>query len=222
VGIPWVSAKLRREEFASEQGLSETIALSWKYFAAALLIPAVFIPMLWQSAVAPTVMFAVVVAPFCEEVFFRGYLAGRLRVLGFVPASLVSAILFAFFHLGAQQFRDPGSMVLLVLFGLIYAPLFMLTRSVYVTTSIHAGWNLLAYLAVAAPASLLGYVSYAALGLIVMADLCLATLEVVRARREATFNPWMISAPRSRAHSSALRFRHRDLPSEGGGPSRQD
>ena len=217
VGIPWISAKLRGEEFASEHGLSETITLSWKYFAASLLLPIALIPMLWQAAVAPTVMFAVVVAPPCEEVFFRGYLAGRLRGLGFLPASLASAALFAVFHLGAQQFRDPGSVAILMLFGLIYAPLFLLTRSVYVTTSIHAGWNLFAYLAAAAPASLLGYVSFVALGLIVLADLCLAILEVIQARREAAFNPWMFSGPHRRAHPSAFRLLLRGLPIGGRG-----
>jgi membrane protease YdiL (CAAX protease family) len=210
VGIPVASARLRRTEFTSEQGLKETIALSWKYFAAALLLPLAFIPMLWQSDIAATIMFAVVVAPACEEVFFRGYFAGRLRGLGFVPASLISAVLFAVFHLGTQEFRDPASIIILVIFGLVYALIFLLTRSVYVTTSIHAAWNLFAYLITALPASLPAYVSYVALGVIIMVDLALAILEIAQARKEAAFNPWLRSVPHRRSPSLARRLRPRD------------
>ncbi len=187
VGIPMVSVRLRSADFASEQGLRGTTALSWKYFAAALLLPLFFVPMLWQSDVALTIMFAVVVAPACEEVFFRGYMAGRLRGLGMVTASVASAVLFATFHLGAQQFQDPVSLALLVLLGLVYAPVFLVTRSVYVTACIHAAWNLLAYLSTVLPASPLGYLSYAALGAIMMVDLALAILEIVQAQRRAAF-----------------------------------
>lgn len=185
VGIPLVSARLRRSDFASEQGLRGATALSWKYFAAALLLPLVFVPMLWQSDIAPTIMFAVVVAPLCEEIFFRGYVAGRLRGLSMVTASVASAVLFAVFHLGAQQFQDPMSLTILVLLGLVYAPVFLVTRSVYVTASIHAAWNLFAYLSTALPASPFGYVSYAALGVIMTVDLALAILEIAQAQRKA-------------------------------------
>jgi membrane protease YdiL (CAAX protease family) len=185
VGIPLVSARLRGSDFASEQGLRGVTALSWKLFAVTLLLPLVFVPMLWQSDIAPTIMFAVVAAPMCEEVFFRGYLAGRLGGLGVVTASMTSAVLFAAFHLGAQQFRDPVSFALLVFLGLVYAPVFLVTRSVYVTASIHAAWNLFAYLVTALPASPLGYVSFAALGLIMMADLLFAILEIAQAKKKA-------------------------------------
>jgi membrane protease YdiL (CAAX protease family) len=151
----------------------------------ALVLPLPFIFVLWKPSLAPTVAFAVVVAPFCEELFFRGYIAGRLRGLGIIAASLTSALLFGAFHLGAQQFDNPGAVLVLVLLGLVYAPLFFLTDSVYVTAGAHEAWNLFLYFVSIFPSSAFGYVSYAALGLLTMGNVFLALLEILHAQRKA-------------------------------------
>jgi membrane protease YdiL (CAAX protease family) len=199
VGIPLLSAKLRGSDFPSEQGIRGATTLSWKYFAVALLLPVAIVPTLWQFDVAPTVMFAVIVAPVCEEVFFRGYVAGRLRGLGLLSASVISAVLFAVFHLGALQFHDPAALVVLALLGLVYAPIFLLTRSVYVTAAIHAAWNLFAYLLTVQPASPWGYLSFAALGMVAIVDLNLAAIEIVEAdSRSALVAPTLaLSTPQA-------------------------
>jgi membrane protease YdiL (CAAX protease family) len=127
----------------------------------------------------------VVVAPFCEEFFFRGYLTGRLRSSGVVTASLASALLFGAFHLGAQQFQNPAAVLILVLLGLVYAPVFLLTDSVYVTASAHAAWNLFVYILVISPSTTLGYVWDAGLGVVMSADLFFALLEIMHAQRRA-------------------------------------
>lgn len=59
---------------------------------------------------------AVLIAPICEEIFFRGYLfGGLLQRMGLWPAALLSAALFALAH------GDIGSLVVLFVFGLVLA-----------------------------------------------------------------------------------------------------
>jgi membrane protease YdiL (CAAX protease family) len=185
IGIPLASFRLRGRSITWAFGLAGVTALPWFYFAILLLLPLPFIPFLWASSVSPTVAFAVVVAPFCEEFFFRGYVAGRLRGLGVATTSVVSALLFGAFHLGAQQFQSPEAVLILVLLGLVYAPVFFLTDSVYVTASAHAAWNIFVYFIAVHPSSPLGYVCYAALGALMAANLFFALLEITHAQRRA-------------------------------------
>ncbi len=185
VGVPLAICKLRGRSITSDFGLKGVTSLPWWFFVAALLLPLPFVFGLWPLSVAPTVAFAVVVAPFCEEVFFRGYLASRLRGLGLIIASVTSALLFGAFHLGALQFQNPAAVLVLILLGLIYAPVFLLTNSVYVTASAHAAWNLFAYFIAIFPSTALGYVSYAALGVLMTGNLFLALLEIINAQRRA-------------------------------------
>jgi membrane protease YdiL (CAAX protease family) len=185
VGAPALLVRLRKQDVLATFGLRGVTSFPWWSFALALLLPLPFILLLWTPSLAPTVAFAVVVAPFCEEFFFRGYVAGRLRGLGVVTASVVSAVLFGAFHLGALQFHDPAYVLVLVVLGLVYAPLFLLTDSVYVTASAHAAWNLFIYLITLFPSTALGYFFYAALGVLMMANLFLALLEIMHAQRRA-------------------------------------
>jgi membrane protease YdiL (CAAX protease family) len=185
VGIPLLSTWLKGRDISSEFGLRGVTSLPPSYFLAVLLLPLPLIFMLWAFPVAPTVAFAVVVAPFCEEFFFRGYLAGRLRGLGVVPSSVFSALLFGIFHLGALGAQGLPTVLVLVLLGLVYAPVFLLTNSVYVTSSAHAAWNLFAYLILVSPSTVAGYASYAVLGILVAADIFLALLEIMHSQRKA-------------------------------------
>ena len=76
---------------------------------------------------------AVLVAPFCEEVFFRGFgFAGLLRGMPFWPALIVSALIFAVAH------ADIGSFLPLAFIGLILAYARWRTGSIWPCMLIHA------------------------------------------------------------------------------------
>jgi uncharacterized protein len=92
---------------------------------------------LQQSKVAPlttyaTLFAAVVIAPFCEEVFFRGFVfPGLLRGMSVGWAVLVSSLLFAVAH------ADPGSFPVLFVIGLALAILRWRTRSLWPCILLH-------------------------------------------------------------------------------------
>jgi len=79
-----------------------------------------------------TLIGAVVVAPICEETFFRGFFFQGLRLRLSVWASVVfSAILFGLAH------GDLGSLVLLIVIGLLLAVLRWQTRSIWPGVALH-------------------------------------------------------------------------------------
>jgi membrane protease YdiL (CAAX protease family) len=82
---------------------------------------------------------SVVIAPFCEEMFFRGFVfAGLLRDLSPFWAAIVSAALFAIAH------TDPGSFLPLFAIGLCLGFLRWRTGSTWAGISLHMLNNLLA------------------------------------------------------------------------------
>jgi membrane protease YdiL (CAAX protease family) len=93
--------------------------------------------LLQESKVAPlttyaTLFAAVVIAPFCEEVFFRGFVFPGLRHSMSVGwAILVSSLLFAVAH------TDPGSFPVLFVIGLALAYLRLRTRSIWPCITLH-------------------------------------------------------------------------------------
>jgi membrane protease YdiL (CAAX protease family) len=88
---------------------------------------------------------AVIIAPICEEVFFRGYLfAGLLRGMEVWPAALISALLFVAAH------GDLGSAVPLLALGLLLAALRWRTGSIWPSIALHVGNNALASIYVTA------------------------------------------------------------------------
>ena len=79
-----------------------------------------------------TLLVAVIVAPFCEEIFFRGYFFQGLRLrLSIWPAVVVSAVIFGLAH------GDPGSLVLLIVIGLVLAVVRWRTRSLWPGMALH-------------------------------------------------------------------------------------
>jgi membrane protease YdiL (CAAX protease family) len=90
---------------------------------------------------ALTAIVIVVVAPFSEELFFRGALTGALaqRLGAFTP--LASGAIFGAAHLEPRAF--PALFVLGALLGWLY----MRTRSLFPGVAVHAANNLLALLA---------------------------------------------------------------------------
>ncbi len=93
--------------------------------------------LLQQSKVAPlttyaTLLAAVIVAPFCEEVFFRGFVfPGLRRGMPVGWAIIVSSLLFAASHV------DPGSFAVLFIIGLALAALRWRTRSIWPPILLH-------------------------------------------------------------------------------------
>ncbi len=91
-----------------------------------------------EARVAPlttiaTLAGAVLVAPFCEEIFFRGYLfGGLLRGMRVWQAVLVSALLFAVAH------GDIGSFVLLFVIGIVLAVMRWRLGSIWPGMAVHA------------------------------------------------------------------------------------
>lgn len=82
---------------------------------------------------------AVLVAPWCEEIFFRGFVfPGLLRRLPVWPAATISALLFALAH------ADLGSFLPLALIGLALAYLRWRTRSLWPCVALHTLNNLVA------------------------------------------------------------------------------
>jgi membrane protease YdiL (CAAX protease family) len=89
--------------------------------------------------VLATLLVAVVVAPVCEEIFFRGFLLpGLARGMPVWAAVVVSALVFGVAH------ADPGSFLPLVAIGLVLGALRVWTGSVWPGMLLHALNNLAA------------------------------------------------------------------------------
>ena len=85
-----------------------------------------------------TLLGAVLIAPICEELFFRGFLLQGLRAVMSTPwAVVVSSLIFAAAH------ADLGSFPLLLVLGLLMGTLRVLTRSIWPGVALHTFNNLL-------------------------------------------------------------------------------
>ena len=83
----------------------------------------------------------VVVAPFAEELFFRGFMLGGLAAaVGDLRASIVSSALFAAMH------ASVGTFVPLFAAGMLLAWLYLRTRSIWPPIAAHSAQNALAML----------------------------------------------------------------------------
>jgi uncharacterized protein len=87
-----------------------------------------------------TGMLLIAVAPFAEELFFRGFLYQAFRnSFGVLPGALLSAVIFGAIHL--EFFK----LVQLAILGLILALLFEKTKSLWPPIILHAVNNSLAF-----------------------------------------------------------------------------
>lgn len=97
-----------------------------------------------------TAVFAVTLAPVCEEIAFRGFLQPLVaRSLGAAPAVVLTAIPFALLH-GPQNKWSWQHIVLLVLVGSVFGWTRQATGSTAASSLLHATYNLtqlVAYLA---------------------------------------------------------------------------
>ena len=88
---------------------------------------ALFLPMLIKSAV---------IAPVCEELFFRGYLLAVLREAGVRGAAVFTALFFAIVH------GMDGMLVPRFLLGLLLYAMMVRTDSLLAPVILHAAYNL--------------------------------------------------------------------------------
>ena len=91
----------------------------------------------------PVIGVAVVgVAPFVEELFFRGFLyTGLRRGLGVPSAALISGVLFAIAHI------DPGLIIPFTLVGIVLAFTYERSGSLAAPIGVHLIFNLVSFLA---------------------------------------------------------------------------
>ena len=93
------------------------------------------------SLAIATGMLLIVVAPFAEELFFRGFLYQAFRnSFGVLPGALLSAVIFGAIHL--EFFK----LVQLAILGVILALLFEKTKSLWSPIMLHALNNTLAFI----------------------------------------------------------------------------
>jgi membrane protease YdiL (CAAX protease family) len=89
------------------------------------------------SAILKSVIFACMVAPFTEEIMFRGLLFGWLRYrFGSLPAIFISSLTFALWHFDLNGFVQYFAL------GLVLSSVYNRTRNLWLSMLIHAAWNL--------------------------------------------------------------------------------
>lgn len=94
------------------------------------------------TAIAAGVLI-VLVAPFCEELFFRGFFFGGLRRrMPFWAAALGSGLLFGLIHLSDANVIAGA---ILAIFGVVLAWLYEETRSIWPPIALHAANNVAAF-----------------------------------------------------------------------------
>ena len=101
------------------------------------------------SLLLPMLLASGILAPVCEEVFFRGYLQGAFARYGAVQASIVTALLFAAVHgLGA-------GLLVYVLLGLVFSAFVLRMGSVLASVMLHTAYNVTLIVLSALPLSAL-------------------------------------------------------------------
>lgn len=84
----------------------------------------------------------IVIAPFVEEFFFRGFFYGSLRTsLPIWAAAAITAVIFGAIHLPS----GPESVPLLIGLGMVFCLLYERTGTLYSSIALHAGVNSLAF-----------------------------------------------------------------------------
>ena len=87
-------------------------------------------------------IFGVTVAPFVEELFFRGFLYPVLaRRLGVIPGVILTALPFALLH-ASQLGNAWGPLVVLLVVGVVLTAVRAVTKSVAASMLVHVGYNL--------------------------------------------------------------------------------
>lgn len=124
---------------------------------------------------------SVLLAPVCEELFFRGYLLGALQHGGRLRAAAAASLCFALVH-------SPEGLLLFTLFGLLLCAVTYRTDSLLAPVLVHMGYNLTLILAdsLGMPGLLRGLSLLSCLLRLVGCALFMAVLERVYTARGAS------------------------------------
>jgi len=96
----------------------------------------------WQPRDLSVALLSWLVISFNEELAFRGYILQRLaRTWGLPAAVIVSSLLFTMVHVLNPNVQ-PLAMVSLFAAGLLLATAYLVSRSLWLPTGLHIGWNL--------------------------------------------------------------------------------
>ena len=88
-----------------------------------------------QMSMTAIVLGACIIGPLCEELVFRGLLAGRLARYGQKPGAFISALLFGLYHANLEQFFYA------FLLGLLLAYVYYRTGLLRVSVALHMVLN---------------------------------------------------------------------------------
>jgi membrane protease YdiL (CAAX protease family) len=100
------------------------------------------------AGVIAAILLIAVLAPISEEIFFRGFVFGGMRRrLSFVPAALISGVIFGIFHFTGAS--SATVVPLLAVLGFALCFVYEETGSIYPTIAIHAINNGIVLLSVA-------------------------------------------------------------------------
>ncbi len=84
------------------------------------------------------IIITTIIAPFCEEIYFRGFLYSAFKNnFGVTVALFLSSFLFALAHLEIYSF------IPLMIVGWLLAYIFEKTKSIFAVIFLHAGYNLI-------------------------------------------------------------------------------
>lgn len=135
LGIPLYWTVVVRRRPVSDLGIT-TRLLGLSLILQVVFAALQFMPTLRVTQLPPFAQFLPLIAlalaiGFFEAVFWRGWVQLRLEdAFGIIPAILVGALLYAFYHIGyGMPLSEIG---FLFLIGLLYAVIFRLTKSVFI------------------------------------------------------------------------------------------
>jgi membrane protease YdiL (CAAX protease family) len=101
----------------------------------------------WSEVNMILSIWAIVLTAAAEEIAFRGYALWRLlRLIGFWPAQLIVAALFALSHLTLGGYTLLPALIGTVTGSILYGAAFTRTRGMAAPIALHSGWNIAQHL----------------------------------------------------------------------------
>ena len=129
-----------------------------------------------QMPMAAIVLGACIIGPLCEELVFRGLLAGRLARYGQKPGAFISALLFGLYHANLEQFFYAFAL------GLLLSYAYYRTGLLRTSVLLHMLFNIIgSVVPMLLPDTI---AAQSALGLFWMAMLVIGMILLVRGRKQ--------------------------------------
>ena len=97
-----------------------------------------------QLAIAAAAFAVIVVAPVCEEIFFRGFFYRALRTrMGVAAAAIIDGLVFGAIHYGGSDTVE--ILPILALLGVIFCLVYEVTGTIFSTIALHSLNNSISY-----------------------------------------------------------------------------